>query len=134
MMKSTLMSFGIEGTLISIIKHYLSSGKWLKVLTPKVKPSFRLNFVGDTLSYWSHSQLVFCFLYFNKILDTWFIQRMQKGDFRWFGRAPACSLTTENVRFRQQMAGLNYKATAERVWTSKKKARVFARAMCQTLQ
>jgi hypothetical protein len=26
----TLMSFGIEGTLISIIKHYLSSEKWLK--------------------------------------------------------------------------------------------------------
>jgi hypothetical protein len=30
MMKSTLMSFGIEGTLISIIKNYLSSGRWLK--------------------------------------------------------------------------------------------------------
>jgi hypothetical protein len=30
MMKSTLMSFGIEGTLISIIKHYLSSERWLK--------------------------------------------------------------------------------------------------------
>jgi hypothetical protein len=30
MMNSTLMSFGIEGMLISIIKHYLSSGRWLK--------------------------------------------------------------------------------------------------------
>jgi hypothetical protein len=30
----------------------------------------------------------FLFLYFNKVLDTWFIQRVQKGDFRWFGRAP----------------------------------------------
>jgi hypothetical protein len=28
--ESTLMNFGIEGTLISIIKHYLSSEKWLK--------------------------------------------------------------------------------------------------------
>jgi hypothetical protein len=30
MTKSTLMSFGIEGTLISIIKHYLSLERWSK--------------------------------------------------------------------------------------------------------
>jgi hypothetical protein len=67
----------------------------------------------------------FLFLYFNKILDTWFIQRVKKATFGGLGEPPACSLTTENVRFRQQMADLNYKATAERVWTRKKKARVF---------
>jgi hypothetical protein len=82
---------------------------WSQMLTPKVKPSFRLNFVGDTLSYWSHAQLVFCFLYFNKILDTWFIQRVQKGDFQWFGRAPGelinhrkCSISSANGRFELQ--------------------------------
>ena len=82
---------------------------WSQMLTPKVKPSFRLNFVGDTLSYWSHAQLVFCFLFFNKILDTWFIQRMQKGDFRWFGRAPGVlinhrkrSISSANGRFELQ--------------------------------
>jgi hypothetical protein len=62
---------------------------WSQMLTPKVKPSFRLNFVEDILSYWSHAcSTIFLFLYFNKFLDTWFIQRVQKGDFRWFGRAP----------------------------------------------
>ena len=30
MMKSTLMSFGIEGTLTSTIKNYLFSKRWLK--------------------------------------------------------------------------------------------------------
>jgi hypothetical protein len=49
----------------------------------------------------------------------------KKATFGGLGEPPACSLTTENVRFRQQMADLNYKATAERVWTRKKKARVF---------
>jgi hypothetical protein len=51
----------------------------------------------------------FLFLYFNKILDTWFIQRVQKGDFRWFGRAPGVlinhrkrSISSANGRFELQ--------------------------------
>jgi hypothetical protein len=32
------------------------------------------------------------------------------------------------------MADLKYKATAERVWLGKKKARAFARAMCQNAE
>ena len=32
------------------------------------------------------------------------------------------------------MADLKYKATAEKVWSSKKKARAFARAMCQSAE
>ena len=33
----------------------IPSPSWSQMLTPKVKPSFRLNFVEDILSYWSHA-------------------------------------------------------------------------------
>jgi hypothetical protein len=77
----------------------------------------------------------FLFFYISiKFLILGLFKGCKKVTFGGLGEPPTCSLTTENVRFRQQMADLNYKATAERVWTSKKKARVFARVMCQTPQ
>ena len=72
------------------------------VLTPKVKPSFRLNFVEDILSYWLHAQLVFCFHSSIKFLILGLFKRCKKATFGGLGEPPACSLTTENIWFRQQ--------------------------------
>jgi len=112
---------GIVGQMWALSRTNILSN----LLTPKVKPSFRLNFVGDILSYWSHAQLVFCFYISIKFLIRGLFKGCKKATFGGLGEPPASSLTTENVRFRQQMADLNYKATAERVWTRKKKVRVF---------
>ena len=75
----------------------IPSPSWSQMLTPKVKPSFRLNFVEDILSYWLHAQLIFCFHSSIKFLIHGLFKRCKRATFGGLGEPSACSLTTENV-------------------------------------
>jgi hypothetical protein len=48
------------------------------VLTPKVKPSFRLNFVEDILAIGCMLKLVLCFHASRKFLVFGFVKRLEK--------------------------------------------------------
>ena len=74
------------------------------------------------------------FFIVEKILIFWFGQEIGKTTgFGGLGEPPTCSLTTESVQFRQQSGRFKMQVTTERVWSGKKKARAFARAICQNV-
>jgi hypothetical protein len=100
------------------------------MLTLKVKPSFRLNFVGDILSYWSHAQLVFCFYISIKFLILGLFKGCKKATFGGLGEPPASSLTTENVRFRQQNGRFELQSNRRKGLDEKKESSCFSHEPC----
>jgi hypothetical protein len=93
---------------------------WSQMLTPKVKPSFRLNFVEDILAIGCMLKLVLRFHSSKKIFGIWSCPEIGKTTaFGGLGEPPVCSLITESVRFRQQSGRFKMQATAERVFISK---------------
>jgi len=103
---------------------------WSQMLTPKVKPSFRLNFVGDILSYWSHAQLVFCFYISIKFLILGLFKGCKKATFGGLGEPPASSLTTENVRFRQQNGRFELQSNRRKGLDEEKESSCFSHEPC----
>jgi hypothetical protein len=86
------------------------------MLTPKVKPFFRLNFVEDILAIGRMLKLLLCFFSSRKFFGIWFCQEIEKtAAFGGLGEPPACSLTTESVQFRQQSGRFKMQTTTEKV-------------------
>ena len=59
------------------------------MLTPKVKPFFRLNFVEDILAIGRMLKLLLCFYSSRKFLVLILSRDWKNNNFRWFGRAPS---------------------------------------------
>jgi hypothetical protein len=86
------------------------------MLTPKVKPFFRLNFVEDILAVGRMLKLLLCSYSSRFFFWFWFSQEIGKTTgFGGLGEPPARSLTTENVQFRQISGQFEKQATTEKV-------------------
>ena len=75
--------FQIVIRLLSLARFLVTSQgdthpSWSQMLTPKVKPFFRLNFVEDILAIGRMLKLVLCFYCSRKSLVFGFVKRLEK--------------------------------------------------------
>jgi hypothetical protein len=105
--------FQIVIRLLSLARFLVTSQgdahpSWSQMLTPKVKPFFRLNFVEDILAIGRMLKLLLCFYSSRKFLVLVRSRDWKNSRFRWFGRAPSvlinhrkCSVSSDKWSIRK---------------------------------